>query len=51
MKIKNLLFSLVLTIFFIPLIKADEPTADHVRVAYDAYVSKFKKTDIQKALP
>ena len=44
MKIKNSLFSLVLTIFFISLIKADEPTADHVRTAYNAYVTKFKKS-------
>ena len=45
MKTKISLFSLVLAIFFIPLIKAeDEPTADHVRAAYNAYVAKFKKS-------
>ena len=34
----------VLSIFFFTLIKADEPTADHVRAAYNAYVAKFKKS-------
>ena len=37
------LFSLILAIFFISLIKTDEPNADHVRAAYNAYVAKFKK--------
>ena len=45
MKTKISLFSLVITIFIISLIKAeDEPTADHVRAAYNAYVAKFKKS-------
>ena len=43
MKSQNILTAWLLIFSIISSIKADEPTADHVRAAYNAFVGKFKK--------